>query len=117
VEDLSSRFPAQSASEKVLRAVAPVFEIWIPRKMVFFQVTHETFCCSPVVLRWFVHELGEFVDSKTNIRTCKREILKTPNNVAKLRAIRGCCAVLQLKWLASGEWSGDVFSTHHIYMR
>jgi len=37
VEDLSSRFPAQSASKKVLRAVAPVFEIWIPWKMVFFR--------------------------------------------------------------------------------
>jgi hypothetical protein len=60
-----------------------------------FQVTQEMFCCTLVVLRWAVHELGEFVDNKTNIRTCKGEILKTPNNAAKLRAIRGCCAVLQ----------------------
>ena len=61
-----------------------------------------------------MHELREFVDRKSDVRTCKRGILKTTNNLAIFNRISQWGVVEQCEIMCWWERCLGFFSIQHV---
>jgi hypothetical protein len=60
------------------------------------QVAQQSFYCCPVNLHGMMHKLGEFIDSKADIRSCKGQVLQSTNNFTVFGEVNKGGTIIQL---------------------